>query len=290
MASGSGTQCERTRAGSPSAADLGTRRSGNVHLGPSEVALIARLHKEGRHATRQDGRTPAERDQLTVTPERDQVRRAASSGPRAAVSTIALKRTASAAVLSAAALTRPRWRAARSGTGRGRSPRRRLRCIPFATGAASTPRPTSRPPTMTASWCETGGRRYRRCTSALHADLSERTRCGRARNRVRGIMRAVRGWPTCRRSSPTPSHSVIDGRRTRSPSTASSVADRLALSSCAVGRVHDTCGRRVQGRPSASQTISTASSLPWPPTCGRTEVEATSCRAEHCHSPRRCQP
>ena len=92
------------------------------------------------------------------------------------------------------------------------------RCIAFATGAASTRRPRCWAPTLTASWCETGGRRIaasrRRCIRRVWRTwCAERAPCPR-------IIRAVRGQPACRRSSPTPSHSVIDGRRTRSPSTA----------------------------------------------------------------------
>ena len=145
--------------------------------------------------------------------------------------------------------------------------------------AASTRRPRCWAPTLTASWCETGGRRIaasrRRCIRRVWRTwCAERAPCPR-------IIRAVRGRPACRRSSPTPSHSVIDGRRTRSPSTASPWP--AGACSRASGDLLDTAPALPAAQRFAAhldREFAAVFAFLWAP-----EVEATNWRAEHAIRP-----
>ena len=174
----------------------------------------------------------------------------------------------------------PAGGSARCGTGCGRLRRRRPRCIAFATGVASTRRPRCWAPTLTASWCETGGRRIaaspRRCIRRVW-----RTWCAERIPSPR-IIRAVRGRLACRRSS-------TDALALRDRREAHAITEHgLAVARGAPARAPRATprhGARPAGRPALRRPSRPRVSPPCSPSCGRPRVEATNWRAEHAIRP-----
>ena len=274
VAVGQCTQCGRRVQGRHPLQTSDAVGAANVHLGPSAVALIARLHKEVGMPLAKMAALLRERFGLTVTPGGlvQVLHRAA----RVAAPTYA----ALCAQIRGSPVVSPDetgWRVARCGTGCGRLPRRRLRCIAFATGAASTRRPRCWAPTLTASWCETGGRRIaasrRRCIRRVWRTwCAERAPCPRIIRAVRGQLQAV----------------LTDALALRDRREAHAITEHgLAV---ARGRLLARLGRLLDTAPALPAAQRFAAHLDrefaavfaflWAP-----EVEATNWRAEHAIRP-----